>query len=62
MSNPKRTDVSKGKKMLTVNQYLKMAVMDKPVSDLIRSLYGQKIMSFEQWEDEIKKLLKKSIW
>jgi ABC-type Fe3+/spermidine/putrescine transport system ATPase subunit len=50
------------KKLLTVDQYLRKAMKDEAVSDLIRKLHKTKIMSFADWEKAVEALLKKNIW
>ena len=47
---------------LTVDQYLKKASQGQAVADLLRSLYKTKTMSYEVWETETAKLLKKNVW
>jgi hypothetical protein len=51
-----------GKKLLTVEQFLKRAKQDQGIADLIRSLHRTKIMSFADWERETAALLKKKVW
>ncbi len=56
---------------LTVDQYLKRAtqgaalqsaaLLSAGISELVRSLYRTKILSFEEWNDTVKALLKKSV-
>jgi hypothetical protein len=58
---PKRT-VPQGKRLMTAEQYLKKAVKDQAVSDLIRSLHKTKIMSFADWGKETAAVLKKNVW
>ena len=61
-ANPSRTKVPQEKKLLTVEQYLRRAAKELVVADLIRSLNGQKIMSFADWEKETTELLNRKIW
>jgi hypothetical protein len=49
-------------KKLTVEQYLRRAVKDQSIADLIRSLHRTKAMSFAEWEKQTEALLKKKIW
>jgi hypothetical protein len=46
---------------ITVDQYLKRAPREAGIGELVRSLYKTKIMSFEEWEDTVKALLKKQV-
>lgn len=46
---------------LTVDQYLKRAPQGVGINDLVRSLYKTKIMSFGDWENTVKTLLKKQV-
>jgi hypothetical protein len=46
---------------LTADQYLKRAPQGAGIDELVRSLYKTKIMSFEEWEDTVKALLKKQV-
>jgi hypothetical protein len=46
---------------MTVDQYLKRAPQGAGISDLVRSLYKTKIMSYEDWENTVKTLLKKQV-
>jgi hypothetical protein len=46
---------------LTADQYLKRAPQGAGIGELVRSLYKTKIMSFEEWEDMVKALLKKQV-
>ena len=49
-------------KKLTVEQYLRRAIKDQAIADLIRSLHRTKAMSFAEWEKQTEALLKKKIW
>jgi len=49
-------------RLLTVDQFLRRAGMDRATSDLVLSLYGTKIMSLADWESETGALLKKKIF
>jgi hypothetical protein len=58
---PKKRE-RKAPPLLTVEQYLRKAQLDKAISDLIRSLQKTKIMSLADWERETSALLKKKTW
>jgi hypothetical protein len=46
---------------MTVGQYLKRNPQSAGISDLIRSLYSTKVMSFEEWRSTVNTLLKKQV-
>jgi hypothetical protein len=46
---------------MMVDQYLKRSPQGADISELIRSLYKTKIMSFEEWESTVIALLKKQV-
>jgi hypothetical protein len=56
----KKAEQGINQKMM-VDQYLKRAPQGAGISELVRSLYKTKIMSFEEWENMVKDLLKKQI-
>ena len=67
LENPPPLEQEKPRKrnvprLLTVDQFLRRAGMDRATSDLVLSLYGTKIMSLADWESETGALLEKKIW
>ena len=48
--------------LLTVDQYLRKAALDKAISDLVRALNKTKVMYLADWERETAALLKKKTW
>ncbi|MDR2802726.1 MAG: hypothetical protein LBB22_00365 [Treponema sp.] len=50
-----------GNKKMTVDQYLKRALLGAEVGALVRSLYKTKILSFDEWEQTVKTLLSKPV-
>jgi hypothetical protein len=56
----KKTEQDFRQKM-TADQYLKRAPQGVGIGELVRSLYRTKIMSFEEWENTVKALLKKQV-
>ena len=49
-------------RLLTVDQYLAKAEKEKPVEELLRSMYRTRIMSFADWNKETAALLQKKVW
>jgi hypothetical protein len=46
---------------MTADQYLKRAPQGAGIGELVRSLYKTKVMSFGEWENTVKDLLKKQV-
>lgn len=46
---------------MTVDQYLKRAPQGDGIGELVKSLYRTKIMSFEEWGNTVKTLLKEQV-
>jgi hypothetical protein len=46
---------------LTAGQYLKTANVNGGIGGLVLSMYGNKIMSFAEWETLVKTLLKRPV-
>jgi hypothetical protein len=46
---------------MTAGQYLKRAPQGAGIGELVQSLYRTKIMSFEEWKNTVKALLKKQV-
>jgi hypothetical protein len=46
---------------MTADQYIRRVYLDAGIGELVWRLYRTKIMSFEEWEDTVKTLLKKKV-
>jgi hypothetical protein len=57
---PKKREIKPAK--LTVDQFLKQAGgVKEGIGGLARSMYGEKIMTFAEWENTLKTLLKRQV-
>jgi hypothetical protein len=57
---PKQREIKPAK--LTADQFLKQAGNVKEgIGGLVRSMYGEKIMSFAEWENTLNTLLKRQV-
>ena len=58
---PKKQEKPIKPALLTAEQYLRKASMDKGIADLVRSLHKTRVATFEEWERETSALIKKRI-
>jgi hypothetical protein len=56
----KKAEQDRHQKM-TADQYIRRVYLDAGIGELVWRLYRTEIMSFEEWEDKVKTLLKKKV-